>query len=71
MRLMQLGSLYLSKFTGDEITEAEARAVLEPYGAIETVWYPTKTDCQIYQLPKGIWVKFGFFQDCRDAQAVS
>lgn len=26
---------------------------------------------QIYSLPPGIWVTFAFFQDARDAQAVS
>ncbi|KAI9703275.1 MAG: hypothetical protein M1836_007841 [Candelina mexicana] len=61
--------LYMSKLSGDSIEEREARAQLEHFGAIEAVWYPTKTDTVMYQLPKGIWIQFAYFQDCRDAQS--
>ncbi len=61
----------MSKLSGDPIDEQEARAQLEHFGAIEAVWYPTKTDTVMYQLPKGIWIQFAYFQDCRDAQSVS
>ena len=71
LRHQQAGSLYLSKVTGGSITEDEARHVLTPYGAIEKVWYCTPTDKEMFRLPEGIWAMFAFFQDCRDAQAVS
>ncbi|KAL9014866.1 MAG: hypothetical protein Q9173_000503, partial [Seirophora scorigena] len=63
------GSLYLSKVAGGEITEAEARQALAPYGALEKLWYCSQTDKEMFRLPEGVWVMFAFFQDCRDAQA--
>ncbi|KAL9066552.1 MAG: hypothetical protein Q9157_007112 [Trypethelium eluteriae] len=39
------------------------------FGAIEKVWLPSETDREMYQLPQGIWVRFAYFQDCRDAHA--
>lgn len=68
---MAAGSLYLSKIAGGDISEAEAREVLAPYGAIEKLWYCSQTDKEMFRLPEGVWVMFAFFQDCRDAQAVS
>ncbi|KAI4168588.1 MAG: hypothetical protein LQ348_007461, partial [Seirophora lacunosa] len=63
------GSLYLSKIAGGEITEADARQALAPYGALEKLWYCSQTDKEMFRLPEGVWVMFAFFQDCRDAQA--
>lgn len=68
---VNVGSLYLSKIAGGEIAEAEARQALAPYGAIEKLWYCSQTDKEMFRLPEGVWVMFAFFQDCRDAQAVS
>ena len=65
------GSLYLSRVTGGPISEDEAREILGRFGALEKVWYCAKTDTEMFLLPEGIWVMFAFFQDCRDAQAVS
>ena len=66
-----VGSLYLSKITGGDISEDEARRVLARFGAIEKLWYCSQTDKEMFRLPEGVWVMFAFFQDCRDAQAVS
>ena len=66
-----VGSIYLSEMSGRHISESEARGLLLPYGAIEKIWYSSPTDKEMYRLPEGIWVTFAFFQDCRDAQAVS
>ena len=41
------------------------------FGALERVWYCTQTDKEMFRLPEGIWIMFAFFQDCRDAHAVS
>ena len=65
------GSLYLSKVTGGAIPEDEARQILSRFGAIEKLWYCSQTDLEMFRLPEGVWVMFAFFQDCRDAQAVS
>ena len=65
------GSLYLSKIAGGHISEGEATKILSKYGALEKVWVCTPTDKEMFRLPDGIWAKFAFFQDCRDAQAVS
>ncbi|KAL8845345.1 MAG: hypothetical protein Q9176_000516 [Flavoplaca citrina] len=64
-------SLYLSKVTGGAIAEDEARQILSRFGAIEKLWYCSQTDLEMFRLPEGVWVMFAFFQDCRDAQAVS
>ena len=64
------GSLYMSRLTGGKVTEGEARRVLQPYGPVESCWWSSKTEREMYQLPEGIWVKFAYFQDCRDAQSV-
>lgn len=52
------------------MSEAEARHELSPYGQIDSCWHSSNTEREMYQLPDGIWVKFAFFQDCRDAQSV-
>ena len=65
------GSLYLSERSGRPISESEAIRLLHPHGEIEKIWYSSPTDKEMYRLPEGIWVRFAFFQDCRDAQAVS
>ena len=65
------GAVYLSRLTGGPIDEDEARRALSPYGAIDSCWTSSRTEREMYQLPEGIWVKFEFFQDCRDAQMVS
>jgi len=41
------------------------------YGALERVWFCSQTDREMFRLPEGVWIMFAFFQDCRDAQAVS
>lgn len=40
------------------------------YGVLEQVWYCTPTEQEWYGLPKGVWVKYKYFDECRDAQAV-
>ena len=52
------------------MSEDEARRELSPYGQITACWFSSDTEREMYQLPEGIWVKFAFFQDCRDAQSV-
>ncbi len=65
------GSLYLSKITGEPISESEARTIVCRFGVLEKVWYCSPTEKEMFRLPEGIWVMFAFFQDCRDAQSVN
>jgi len=65
------GSVYLSKVTGDPVSVAEARTIMSQHGTLESVWHSSKTEKEMYSLPEGIWVKYAFFDDCRDAQVVS
>ena len=65
------GSLYLSKISGGSINETEAREILKEQGPIETLWFPSPTEREMFGLPDGIFIRFAFFDDCRDAVAVS
>lgn len=66
-----VGAVYLSKITGGPVSDEEARNVLGRFGAIEETCPTTVADQQMHGLPEGIWVKFVFFMDCKDAIAVS
>lgn len=68
---LSTGSLYLSRTAGGPISEEEARDILAKEGPIEKLWTSSNTDREMFRLPEGIWVTFAFYQDCRDAQAVS
>ena len=61
----------MSRVAGGHITEDEVVQVLHLYGKIQETWYAMPTEKEMYRLPEGIWVRFAYFQDCRDAQAVS
>ncbi|KKY25366.1 putative rna recognition domain-containing protein [Phaeomoniella chlamydospora] len=61
-------ALYLTRHTGGPISDAEARALLEPYGAIESTSPISIIDQHLFNLPEGIMVQFAYFQDARDAQ---
>lgn len=60
----------MTRINGGVISESQAREELKGFGPIEKIWCASDTDQQMYQLPVGIWVKFAFFEHCRDAQAV-
>lgn len=66
-----LGALYVSRHNGKAVTDEDVRILLSNRGDLEKVFAPTDTEREIYQLPLGLWVRFAFFQDCRDAIAVS
>ena len=71
MKLIEAGSLYLSKINGGAISETEARNIMDGHGPIEMLWFATHTEREMFGLPEGIFVRFAFFDDCRDAVAVS
>ena len=64
------GSLYLSKLNGGPITEEEAREILNGYGPIEMLWFASQTERELFDLPEGIFIRFAFFDDRRNAQMV-
>ncbi|KAL9100380.1 MAG: hypothetical protein Q9163_004238 [Psora crenata] len=61
------GSLFLSKIHGGPVTEEEARKIMAGYGPIETYWFASQTEREMYGLPEGIFLRFAFFDDCRNA----
>jgi hypothetical protein len=65
------GAVYLSKITGGPVTDEEARNMLGRFGAIEETCPTTVADQQMHGLPEGIWIKFAYFMDCKDAIAVT
>ena len=56
----------MSRLTAGKISEQEARRVLQPFGPVECVWWSSRTEREMYQLPEGVWVKFAYFQDWLD-----
>ncbi|KAI9754451.1 MAG: RNA polymerase II mediator complex subunit [Chaenotheca gracillima] len=61
-------SVYISKLSGGPISESEVREKLREFGPLESLWWPSPTERAMYSLPEGIWIKFGYFQNCRDMQ---
>lgn len=56
--------------TGNPVTIEECRAVLEQYGAIENIWYPTEDQNLVLRLHGAVLMQFAFFDDGRKAQQV-
>jgi len=48
----------------------QAREIMEPFGELESITYPTETELALYRLPRGCFVKYVYFQDAKDAQLV-
>ena len=65
------GAVILSKVDGSNVTEAEARGVLERYGQLEIVAPTSNTNNRNNTTTYGMFVKFAFYLDCRDALKVS
>ncbi len=61
----------MSRRDGNDLTAAEARALLEKYGKIERAWAPTETDIIVYQLERGSFVTFSLYESGKDAMSVS
>jgi RNA recognition motif. (a.k.a. RRM, RBD, or RNP domain) len=64
------GAVLLTRHTGGQINDEEAREALGRFGDIEETSPISVADQKLANLPEGRWVKFAFFQDCRDAQFV-
>ena len=61
----------MSKTQGGPVSEGEAREMLNEHGPLESVWSASQTEREMFGLPEGVFVRFAFFDDCRDAQMVS
>ena len=59
-------AVIITKNDGTMISEAEARALLIPFGAIDAIYPTYALRGRISSLP-GFFVRFAFYQDCRDA----
>src|SRR4051794_1337551 len=72
LRLILLcsGVLYISNLNGRAVSIQQAREIMEPYGELESITYPTETEMAMYRLPRGCFVKYVYFQDAKDAQLV-
>jgi hypothetical protein len=61
----------VSKNVGTEISIPEVETILTEFGAIEEVFRPSKSEAELFGLPRsGQFFRFAFFQDCLDAAAV-
>ena len=67
---MYAGAVILSKQNGGVVTDSEAREILEHYGPIE-LCLPTNTGNRRYPAACGMYIKFAYYLDCRDALRVS
>jgi hypothetical protein len=59
------------RITGNPVTVEECRAVLEQYGAIESIWFPSEDQTLVLRLHGAVLMQFAFFDDGRKAQQVS
>ena len=65
-----LGAVIIFKPSGEAITEEEAREALGQFGTLDFVC-PTSILCgRSGNLPNGIYARFAFYLDCRDALKV-
>ncbi|OAP55827.1 hypothetical protein AYL99_09979 [Fonsecaea erecta] len=60
-------AVILSKTDGTMVTEAETRGILERYGPLELVVPTTMANRRHGGSGDGMYVKFAFYLDCRDA----
>lgn len=68
---MILGAVILSKVDGANVTELEARHLLQNYGPLELVALTTTPNRRTGNMVPGVFVRFAYYLDCRDALRVS
>ena len=68
---VSVGAVCLARLTGGPVHDGEARGVLEAFGAIEETAPVSVADQEATGMPEGIWVKFRYWNDCKDAMVVS
>ena len=65
------GSVVLSRIGGGPVTKETARELLSAYGPIQEMQPTTHADANVHGIPEGIWVKFAYYLDFKDAVKVS
>ena len=65
------GSVVLSRVGGGRISKEEAHGLLSQYGPIQEMQPTTHADANSHGIPEGIWVKFAYYLDFKDALKVS
>lgn len=65
------GSVVLSRVGGGPVSKDEADELLSRYGPIQETQPTTHADANTYGIPEGIWVKFAYYLDFKDALKVS
>lgn len=58
------------KHIGGYLNTAEVLRILQQYGPIERSWPASETEREMFQLPEGLFVRFTYYDDCRDAKQV-
>ncbi|KAK5079729.1 hypothetical protein LTR70_008344 [Exophiala xenobiotica] len=61
------GSVVLSRVGGGPVSKDEAHELLSRYGPIQETQPTTHADANTYGMPEGIWVKFAYYLDFKDA----
>ena len=64
------GAVIIFKPSGEAMTEREAREALGPFGALDFVCPTSILRGRSGNLPDGIYARFAFYLDCRDALKV-
>jgi len=65
------GSVVLSRVGGGPVSKDEAHELLSRYGPIQETQPTTHADANTHGIPEGIWVKFAYYLDFKDALKVS
>lgn len=65
------GSVVLSRVGGGPISKEEAESLLGQYGPIQEMYPTTHADARLHGTPEGMWVKFAYYLDFKDAARVS
>ncbi len=68
---MNIGTYSFRRVDGEPVTADEGRAVLEHYGSVDNVWYPTDDQIYGWNLRGAILMQFKYFDDGRKAIQVS
>lgn len=64
------GSVVLSRTSGGPISKEEAESLLGQFGPIQEMFPTTHADARLHGTPEGMWVKFAYYLDSKDALKV-
>lgn len=64
------GSVVLCRVGGGPVSKEEAGELLSRYGPIQEMTPTTHADAREHGVPEGMWVKFAYYLDFKDALKV-